>query len=170
MQDLISTLFTRANITLALSIFGAFGTLVTFISSHITKRKNLKIKINATNHNSILQRMIVNITFENHSHLPIAVTSISAIIDGEEFKCMPYPHYVGEYSYRSGNEVVERIFTHNLELPSDISQLSAVSGYVLFDVTLDILEKLSTPVILLIHSTRGKVQKIQLQLDQIEYF
>ena len=44
MSNLTTELLTRENITLALSIFGSIGTLVTFISSYLSKRKNLRIK------------------------------------------------------------------------------------------------------------------------------
>lgn len=43
MSMLISRFLTQENITLVLSIFGSIGTLVTFISSYLTKRKILKL-------------------------------------------------------------------------------------------------------------------------------
>lgn len=50
----VSKLLTRENITLALSIFGSIGTLITFISSYLHTRKNLKIKISRAGYGHIL--------------------------------------------------------------------------------------------------------------------
>lgn len=164
----MSELFTRENITLALSIFGSVGTLVTFISSFLTKRKNLKVVFNSSAYRKEIHWLILVITFENRSRLPIAITSISAILNGKEIKPIRYPHCVGEYTHRVGPEVIDKKFEYNLKLPADIQQLSAVSGYILFDVSPKDFENLSTPLTLLVHSTRGKVQKIELQPDQIK--
>ena len=160
---------TRENITLALSIFGSIGTLVTFISSYLTKRKNLKINIVSCTYKRPINTLILIISFENRSSLPIAITSISATINKRPFKPIRYPHCVGEYTQKNGNEVIDRKFTYNLPLPVDIHQLSAVSGHVLFDISPSELEKLSTPLTLAICSTRGRVQKIELQPNQIKW-
>lgn len=165
----MSELLTRENITLALSIFGSVGTLITLISSYVTKRKNLKINVISSTYRKDLHRLILVITFENHSRLPIAITSVSIALNQENCDCLPYPYNVGEYIKRNGNEVVDRKFTYNLHLPSDIQQLSAVSGYVLFDISPKEIENLSTPLTLSIHSTRGKAQKIELPSNQIKW-
>ena len=164
-----TTLFTQENITLALSIFGSVGTLVTFISSYLTQRKNLKINIISCTYKRQLGRMILIVTFENRSRLPISVTSISAIMNGNILKPLRHPHCVGEYTKKDGDEVIDRKFEYDLRLPADIQQLSAVSGYILFDVSLKELETLSTPLILQFHSTRGGVQQIELQPSQIKW-
>lgn len=169
MSELTSTFLTRENITLALSIFGSIGTLITFISSYLTKRKNLKIHIVSSTYKQNLQRLVLIITFENRSRLPISVTSTSAIINGNEYELLQHPHCVGEYTHKHGNNVVDRKFEYNLRFPSDIQQLSAISGYLLFDVVPKELENLSTPLILQVHSTRGLVQKIELQPNQIKW-
>lgn len=165
MQDL----FTRANITLALSIFGAIGTLVTFISSCLTKRKNLKINVSSCAYRKDLHWLIFVVTFENRSRLPIAITSISATINNKKMDSLKYPHCVGDFAYRSGGTVVDRKFEYNLKLPADIQQLSALSGYVLFEISPIEFENLATPLILSICSTRGLVQKIELQPNQIKW-
>ena len=164
----MSELFTRENITLALSIFGSIGALVTFVSSFVTKRKNLKINLVSYAYRKDLHWLILVISFENRSQLPIAITSISAILNGQEISPIPYPHCVSEYTHRFGLEVIDKKFEYNLKLPADIQQLSSVSGYVLLDVSPKEFENLSTPLTLLVHSTRGRVQKIELQLDQIK--
>ena len=82
---------------------------------------------------------------------------------------MSYPRNVGEYTHKSGNEVIDRKFTYNLKLPADIQQLGALSGHVLFDISPKDFENISTPLTVLVHSTRGRVQKIGLKPNQIKY-
>lgn len=169
MRDFISATFTRENMTLALSIFGSVGTLITFISSYLTKRKNLKICITSCVYRKDLRRLIFVVTFENRSRLPIAITSISAIINTKNVESLSYPYHVGDYVYRSGKEILDSKIEYNLKLPADISQLSALSGYVLFELSPEEIESLATPLTLLIHSTRGRVQKIELKSNQIKW-
>lgn len=170
MCEFLSSILTQENITLALSIFGSIGTLITFISAFVTKRKNLKLKLNTCVYKTDLQRLVIGITFENRSQLPIAVTSVSLIVNNQESLPLKHPHCVGSYAHREDGEVIDRKFTYNLDFPVDISQLSAVSGQILFEFSPVVLKKLSTPLTLLIHSTRGRVQKILFQPDQIQWF
>lgn len=162
-------LLTQENITLALSIFGSIGTLITFISSYLSKRKNLKINIISATYKKSPDRLILVITFENRSCLPIAVTSISVTLHGEKLEPLRHPHCVGEYTQRSGDEVIDRKFTYNLQIPADIQQFGAASGYILFDISPEELQNQSTLLILAICSTRGRVQKIELQPHQIKW-
>lgn len=169
MSDPTIELFTQENITLALSIFGFIGTLITFIANFLVYRKNLRINLISSTYKKALHRLILVITFENRSRLPIAISSISATINGSELELLSHPHCVGEYTQTHGKEVVDRKFTYNLDIPVGIQQLDAVSGHILFDVSPTELENLSTPLILSIHSTRGRVQKNELQPHQIKW-
>lgn len=65
MPNQLTELLTQENITLALSIFGSVGALVTFISSYLSKRKNLKINITSSTYKKIMRKLILMITFEN---------------------------------------------------------------------------------------------------------
>lgn len=168
-MNIIETLFTRNNITLFLSIFGSVGTLITFISSYLTKRKNLKIKLVSCTYRKDLGWLVFVIAFENHSHLPIAITAISAVLNNQTIKAMPHPHPVGDFVYRNGNNILDTKVEYNLKLPADIQQLSALSGYVLFELLPEEIENLSTPVTLAVRSTRGREQKIELSPDLIKW-
>lgn len=169
MSNQLTELLTQENITLALSIFGSVGALVTFISSYLSKRKNLKINITSSTYKKIMRKLILMITFENRSSLPIAVTSISTTLHNTKIEPVRFPHCVGEYTQRNGNEVIDRKFTYNLQIPVDIQQFGATSGYILFDISPEDLRNLSTPLILQFHSTRGRVQQIELQPSQIKW-
>lgn len=141
----VSKLLTRENITLALSIFGSIGTLITFISSYLHTRKNLKIKISRSGYGRSPPPMLISLTFENHSRLPISITSIKVFLNGCEITVVKYPSSVEKYSYKEGNEVVERKFLYNLNFPVDVQPLLAVSGHILLDLPPKELEILSTP-------------------------
>lgn len=169
MQKFIPTLFTQENITLFLSIFGSIGTLITFVSSYLSKRKNLKVGIVSPTYRSDLCWLLCGITFQNRSRLPIAITSICLIVNDKVMEPKSYPCCVNSYTHRIGNDIIDRKTEYNLKLPADIQQLSALSGYVLFELSPTEIESLSTPLILLVHSTRGRVQKIEFQPNQIKY-
>lgn len=167
MENELKELLTRENITLALSIFGTLGSLFTLISAFLTKRKNLKISINSATYKSEFGSLAIIFCFENRSRLPIAVTSISTE-SNVDIKLNPHPNYVGNIKYKEDNEIVHRHFEFDLKFPVDIAQLSACSGFVLFDIPQDVLQNLSTPLSFQVHSTRGQVQKIELKPDQIK--
>lgn len=167
--EIITKLLNRENITLFLSIFGSIGTLITFISSFLHTRKNLKVKVNKAGYKNSSQTMLISLTFENRSRLPISVTSISVFISGAEIIPESYPKCVEWYSHKEGLEVVDRKFLYNLNFPVDVQPLFAVSGHILLDVPPKEIERLSTPLILKVHSTRGRVQEIELPHNQIEY-
>lgn len=162
-------LLTRENITLALSIFGTIGTVITFIANFLVYRKNLRIKIVSSTYKKDFHQLILVTSFENRSRLPITVTSVSATINDKQLKPLRYPRCVGEFIKKDGNEIIARKFLYNLKFPIDIQPLSAVSGHILFDVSPKELETLSTPLTLSLHSTRGSVQKIEFLSDQIKW-
>lgn len=166
-MDKLLNLLTRENITLALSIFGAIGTLFTFLTSYLSKRKNLKIKIIKSSYRTDMHMLLITLTFENRSVLPIAITSIKCFTDRQEFPLFEHPICVKEYAHSRGKEVVDRKFLYNINFPIDIQQLSAFSGSIVLELSQKELETLSTPLTLQVFSTRGKAQKIELKKDQI---
>ena len=167
--EIINKYLNRDNITLALSIFGSIGTLITLISSYLHTRKNLKIKIDKVGYRIKTQKLLITLTFENHSRLPISVTSIDVFVNDQQITLEKYPKCVEWYSHLDGKEVVDRKFLYNLNFPVDIQPLFAVSGSILLDASLKELESLSTPLILKVHSTRGREQRIEFPHNQIEY-
>lgn len=168
-MNIIETLFTRDNITLFLSIFGSVGTVITLISSYFAKRKNLKIKLVSCTYKKELGWLIFVIAFENHSQLPISITAISAVLNNQIIKPLAYPRPVGDFVYHNGNNILDTKVEYNLKLPADIQQLSALSGYVLFELLPEEIENLSTPVTLAVRSTRGREQKIELSPNLIKW-
>ena len=93
--SLISQFFTKANITLLLSIIGSFGTLIALY----TKRKNLKIQVSNVAYKKAQKQMLLDITFENRSQLPIAITDVHVFLNNHELTVEKYPLCVEEYSH-----------------------------------------------------------------------
>lgn len=161
-MDVFLSLFTKANITLLLSIIGTIGTVSTFVISFLNKRKRLRISFSDIIYRNDLKTLIVGTTFENKSQLPIAITKIFLLYNGVQHSCIPYPRCVSTYAHKIGKDTVDRINTYNMNLPIDINQLSAKSGYFLFDIPEEDVQTLRTGAFLLVHSTRGKVMRISL--------
>lgn len=75
----LQSLFTRENITLAIALFGAFGTALNGILGFIRSRKKISIQIIKI---CRLNKFIVAyIVILNHSRLPISINDISIIIN-----------------------------------------------------------------------------------------
>lgn len=172
MNLLLSTqtqsLITRDNITLLLSVIGALGTCITLISSFLHKRKNLKIHISNAEYKENQNQMLLTLTFENRSQLPIAVTSVNIFLNGHELSVAEYPICVSQYTHRRGQEVIDRKFLYNINFPVTIQQLGAFAGQMLLEFSPKELENPSTLLTLQVHSTRGKVQRIILPCNQIK--
>lgn len=81
--------------------------------------------------------MLLDITFENRSQLPIAITDVHVFLNNHELTVEKYPLCVEEYSHLHGKEVVDRKFLYNLEFPIAIQQL----GLLLVKCFLSFLQK-----------------------------
>ena len=86
-MNIIHSLLTRSNITLALSIFGSVGTLISFIFSVFKNRKNISIEIAGRRFSDKPSSLLVYILFENKSRLPISITNISVELDSVWYPC-----------------------------------------------------------------------------------
>ena len=158
---------TKDDITLIIAIIGAIGTLYSMVSSLWIKRKNLKISISNAAYRKDLHTLMLPISFENRSHLPITVTSVRIFSLENELHVSEYPRCVNEYTHRHGSEIVDRKFQYNLNFPIGIGVLGAVSGCILLDISPKEFEKISTPLTVQVRSTRGLVQKKQLEPNSI---
>ena len=160
---------TRANITLLLSIIGSLGTCITFLSSYRNKRKNLKIKLSNAEYKKDQKQLLLDVSFENRSQLPIAITSVDIYLNGHQVTAESYPLCVEEYAHYHGKEVIDRKFKYNLDFPVCLQPLYAVAGQMVLDISPKDFENPSTPLTFQVHSTRGKVQQIELPCGQIKY-
>lgn len=159
---------TKDDITFILAVIGSLGTIFSLVSSFLVMRKNLRVTVSNAVYRKEFHILMISLTFENRSRLPIAITSVKVFSLNGELPVEKYPRCVNEYTHRHGKEVVDRKFQYNLEFPVDIAQLGAVSGSILLEISPKEFESLPTPLIVQVHSTRGRVQKIKLNLNQIK--
>lgn len=169
MKEQLIKFLTKENVTFALSIFGALGALFSFIKAFLINRKNLKIRIEETIYKKENQTLLISCIFENRSQLPISVIRFKLKINGKIYEPVKYPRTIRKYTNNEGKIVVDRIFIYNLHTPADISQLSAIHGYILFELPPEVFETSAIETILLVYSTRGRVQQIQLPHRKIEF-
>lgn len=73
----MSHIFTKENITFALSIFGSLGTLFTLIHTFLINRKQLQMRVNGHVFGDVKKMIVLYVSFANKSRLPISVTLIS---------------------------------------------------------------------------------------------
>lgn len=168
MNDTLKELLTQDNITLALSIFGSLGTIITIVSKVLVNRKNLSFSVASITYR--YEKLYINMSFINKSRLPISIISVSLKVNNHIYESVPYPENVGKHTLREGKEIVNRIFMYNILFPLSIGSLNASSGFIAFDVSKEAIQSPSAPLTLLIHSTRGLKQKVKLAHNQIDWF
>lgn len=145
--------FTRENITLAIAIFGALGTIFTWISSFLRNRKRLNFKI----HKLYIAGNILScfISFENKSHLPISINGISVVFDKQYYPCNNTSQLLFKSTNKSNGKITAEKSVYTTQLPVNLSALSGSSGYFSFAVSQDVLENLSTLLTVQVSTNRG---------------
>lgn len=156
--------FTKANITLFLSIIGTVGTLYTLISTMVFQRKNLHIKVHAF---SVIRDMgIMYVTVENRSRLPIAITSLEIEVSNTFISCCHEPKRIAERVRKIGGEVVSRSEYYSMTFPISLSSLAATSGYLCFGNIPDNVSAHPTEVTFQVQTNRGTLMKRKLSISQ----
>lgn len=154
---------TRDNITLALSIIGSVGTLLTWLLTFINSRRNIKLKVikYCKLHNSLIMYMVIN----NNSSSSIILNSVSVKLNDIIYPCSTSPKRVFAFQNKTGEIVNYSKDYFSVEFPINLSSCSGMSGYFLFDIPEEDLKTLSTPLILQVSSNRGKSLEIELKLE-----
>ena len=158
-------IFTKDNITFALSIFGSLGTLFTLIHKLFSNRKHLQMKI--IHH--ILdddKRFIIYASFVNKSMLPISITNICIKIDDVYYPCMQPPVVACEETTRINGRIVSYKDFLSLPMPINLPPLSGSSGYICFEFSRAPFQPDSKELIFSVSSNRGKVFEKKLSLGR----
>ena len=115
LHETVYSFLTQQNdiITLALSIFGSLGTLITIITNFFVYRKNLKIRITEAFYLIDRKQLYVKFLFENRSRLPISITSICFLLNKQAIKPTKSTYCVHDYKNKDNGQIVDRIFTYN---------------------------------------------------------
>lgn len=160
MLNKLHEFFTRENITLAIAIFGAIGTLFNWLLNFFHNRRNLKIKIvSIRKHKS---DFLMYVLIENRSRLPISISSFSVKIGGAFYPCRLIPKKV-RTDVSSGKGISTRTPFYTMQFPVNIGSLGAASGYVFFDSYPQSVQPISIPLIFRVATNRGASFQISLQ-------
>lgn len=153
--NIISSSLTKDNITLAIAILGAFGTLSAYF------RQRLKLKVTFLE----IRRFgsfYLKIEIKNCSSIPVSITQIRLKLGKKEFSLSRDAYIVipkNPNAIGSGNPHLEQD-TLSFQFPIRLEAFEAQSGYIQFPNEVQILassteENPSSPVTLLIVTTRG---------------
>ncbi len=166
MNDIASThqtIFNRDNITLAIALFGALGTALSGILSFFRSRKKISIQIIKICR--LEEFMIAYIAMQNKSRLPISINDISIIINKKKYTGNDIPPRTLRYVTDSHNTPVSREHT-TIQFPVNLGPLSGASGYICFDVSANVSQMLSTPLIFEVSTNRGNSVRKKLELSE----
>lgn len=163
-MNIIHSLLTRSNITLALSIFGSVGTLISFIFSVFKNRKNISIEIAGRRFSDKPSSLLVYILFENKSRLPISITNISVELDSVWYPCKKIPSIVLTETSMHKGIITSQHVHYSLPLPTFVTGLGATSGYIYFEFPESLLPPDATHLNFLISTNRGKAFEKRLPL------
>lgn len=152
--------FNRDNITLALSIFGSAGTLISAILSFIRSRKRISITVPKLYRND--SSIWLYVLIENNSRLPISVNSISMRFNDELFYASQISQKILEVTQRTGNTITDKKEYFSIQFPISLPALSGTSGYLYFEIPATFFENSSTQLCFQVGTNRGMIKKTKL--------
>ena len=123
------SLFTRDNITLILAIFGSLGTLISWIFSYISNRRNLDIHVVGYRQDTP-HALLLYVSFINNSRLPISISDISIKINGIISSCQKIPITALEEEISRKGNAISHYDHKTIGFPISIPGLNGTSGYV----------------------------------------
>lgn len=153
-------LFTKDNITFALSLFGAAGTTYTLFS----KRRKFSVSIHYYNYAN--RSLIMYASFTNHSHAPVSISNVSVVVDDVCYPCVYVPTEILQYTRKIGKEIVSQKEIMSIHLPISLLSLAGSSGYLYFDTLPDTYPDTATEVILEVSTSRGKAKRMRLSVPK----
>ena len=162
-------IFTRDNITLLIAIVGCVGTIITGIHSYLSNRQNLSFRV--LGHLVPEGRSIIlYMMFENKSHLPVSITSVSVFRNGIFYNCQEIPVKVYETTTRKNRtEILSHHEYFSMQIPIFLPGLGGTSGYVYFEAPQEVFQPDATHLTFRVTTNRNKVLEKPLPLgDQLD--
>lgn len=153
---------TKENVTLAVAVFGAVGSLITMIKNSREKRRN--VKINVISYTSAKDKNVFLAVFENRSILPVSITGISLLLNGKEYACPFKPVVISEEIKHSGIQNLSVKKNYSFELPIVLNGLESVQGHLAFSDCQDILTESEKLVTFRVDANRGNPFLLKAQL------
>lgn len=151
-------------ISITISIAGLLGGFSSWFYMWLRSRLNIRIRILSKLIKSRTNFILLYMSFSNESTLPVAITAINLVIEDKSIHCLEVPDIVLSRTSRSGSTVTNQEKHYSMEIPINIPALSATSGYVLFPVEPDTRLPASNILSFEVHTNRGVIDRIALQL------
>ena len=151
-------------ISITISIIGLLGGFSSWFYMWLKSRLNIRIRILSKLIKSRTNFILLYMSFSNESTLPVAITAINLIIEDKPIHCLEVPDIVLSRTSRSGSTVTNQEKHYSMKIPINIPALSATSGYVQFLFDQDIQLPASNTLSFEVHTNRGVIDRIELQL------
>ena len=145
----LNDLINKENITFALSIFGATGTILTWVISTIKHRKNIKLSV--IDYNSWKNINQFFITIQNKSHSKISISSIQIVHNKQLICCELEPKIIKSRTNAPA--------TYTPQFPLNINGMEGFSVYLEFINCQDMLLTHGKTVDFQVYTNRGQIKK-----------
>lgn len=125
--ETLLSLFSRDNITLAIALFGAFGTILTIYRNRFALKLTYRSQLVPPS--SKLGIMWFDLLIENQSNLPVSVSRILISIGNVSGEFLHEKYYVTSQKCSSDNNSTITNSIYTVPLPVKIEGLGAIGGY-----------------------------------------
>lgn len=153
-----------------IGILGFFISMINLIHYFISRRVILEIRIKEYGVRSAAQgkeRVFVHYQIDNKSQLPVSVTDMQLVIDGNVYTEDSNTHEILSYKHTIGKETVTYQPTFNSHVPISIECLSSHSDYLAFVIPPDILKNGEKALTFRIRTNRGKETQRSFALNEV---
>ena len=161
----VLSLFTRSNITLFLSIWGAVGSTLSWLYTFYKNHKHFSIEIIGYHPSST--GLLLYVRFSNHSELPLSINEIAVLHNNHEYISNKISVRVLEQIHKSGKQIISQHDSYSMQFPINLSPLCGDSGYLFFSAEKDDFPPLSKQVTLIIRTNRGREVRKTLSLGNL---
>lgn len=163
---IITSLFSKDNITLTLSILGCIGSFLSWLYIFFQNRKCFEMEIIGHLWGYDQKSLLIFASFTNKSHLPISITSISFKLENSFYTCSKIPEVALEKRTTCKGKVLSQHEYMSLAFPIVLQALGGSSGYVFFEFPEAIPQPESTQASFVISTNRGKSVEMTLSLGR----
>lgn len=128
--QLLLPYMTVQNLTFVLALIGSIGTLSSFILAYVRSRVSINAEI--TSYYLGKDYLELYMVFSNASRLPVSITNVSIICDGNTYYCERSPQVAKTTEHAKNGQVVDTVRFWTISFPVNLPSLSGSSGYLLF--------------------------------------
>lgn len=151
-------------LSLIISVLALIGGLSSWLYVWYMSRVNFSIVIYAKLLSS--NDILLYLGFANESRLPISLTKISILHDGDCLYCKPIPELVFKSTSRTGDTITNEEKHYSLQIPINLDSLSASSGYLYFPLRQETVLQNASALTFEVQTNRGVIKRMTLELPQ----